>query len=161
VLASSGYFHYRGHMHNSGFVGLYLSVDVVVKIPGTQAAFRLPSHQVNVGGTTSIDDRDEDWDQEGTSPEVAAHWEALRYGASATMSVEAQLGAFEFFELIFLPAIAVATIYALVTSDSGGPPTYCHTSNYQITTDGNNRTVREPTGTSCGHLTPDRPDQWR
>ncbi|WP_144120933.1 LGFP repeat-containing protein [Catellatospora sichuanensis] len=70
VLTSAGTFHFRGHLQNSGFVGLYCTVAAAVRIPGTDKAVAA-QREANVGGTTSIDDRDEDWDDSGTTQRSA------------------------------------------------------------------------------------------
>jgi hypothetical protein len=154
VLASSGYFHYRGHMHNSGAISLAMVVDTIIKIPGTRTGIRLPRIEKNVGGTVSLDSRDEDWSDQGSSPEITANWEALRTGASATISVESYLGSAEFFVLVFLPVLGVVSLIVLIFGGDGAGG-QCDMTEWEIQHNGY-VTTREPGGVRCG-LDPDGP----
>ena len=156
TLSSSGFFSYTGHLHNSGFVGLNVTIASGVRIPGTTAALALPSLEKNVGGTASFDDRDEDWDEQGDAAEIRAHWDALRSGASITTAVDAQLGAADFFLLIFLPLIGAVTVISLAFGGPSGQQTHCETSGMHTVKDGNNNTIAEPDGVRCGLPGPPR-----
>ncbi|MBA3441951.1 MAG: hypothetical protein H0T92_18990, partial [Pyrinomonadaceae bacterium] len=107
VLSSAGTFNYRGHLHNSGFVGLYCTVGSAVKIKGTTQALTV-AKEVSTGGTASIDGRDEDWDDSGYEHLIRVHWETLRTEWSMTTAIKAELGAADFFLLILLPLIGAA-----------------------------------------------------
>jgi uncharacterized protein with LGFP repeats len=154
VLTSAGTFNYRGHLHNSGFVGLGCTVASGVKIAGTTEAL-MAMKEVNVGGTASFDDRDEDWDDSGYAPQIRAHWDILRQENSMTTDIKAALGAADFFLLVFLPLIGALTVFTLVSG--GSPPdTHCETSGMHTVKDGNNNTIAEPSGVRCGLPGPPR-----
>jgi hypothetical protein len=154
VLTSAGTFNYRGHLHNSGFVGLGCTVGSVVKIAGTHEALMVMK-EVNVGGTASFDERDEDWDDSGYAPQIRAHWNILREENAMTTDIKAALGAADFFLLVFLPLVGALTIFTLV---SGGEPpdTHCETSGMHTVKGGNNNTIAEPSGVRCGLPGPPR-----
>lgn len=154
VLTSAGTFNYRGHLHNSGFVGLHCTVASALKIRGTSVGL-MASNEVNVGGTASFDDRDEDWDDSGYAPQIRAYWNILREEWSMTTDIKATLGAADFFLLVFLPLIGAVTIISLVAG--GNPPdTHCETSGMHTVKDGNNNTIAEPDGVRCGLPGPPR-----
>jgi hypothetical protein len=148
ILTSVGTFHYRGHLHNSGFVGLYCAVGSGLKVKGTDLAL-MAKKEVNVGGTASFDGRDEDWEDSGYSNEIRAHWDTLRSELSMTTVIKAELGAADFFLLIFLPLVAAATVVGLI--GGGSPPEYqnCTTSGMHTLKDGNNNTISEYDGIRC------------
>lgn len=148
TITSAGTFHFRGHLHNSGFVGLYCTVGCAIKVPGTNEAI-VTTFEANVGGTTSLDSRDEDWNREGFKYEIRAYWDRLREVTSMTATTDATLGGWEFVTLILLPLVAAGVAISLIAG--GGPPdTGCRTSNWHLVRDGNNRTVYEPQGVRCG-----------
>jgi uncharacterized protein with LGFP repeats len=154
VLTSAGSFNYRGHLHNSGFVGLSCTVGSALKIAGTSEAL-MATKEVNVGGTASFDERDEDWNDSGYAPQIRAHWNILREEQSMTTDIKATLGAADFFLLIFLPLIGAVTVISLL--GGGSPPdTHCETSGMHTVKDGNNNTIAEPDGVRCGLPGPPR-----
>lgn len=105
VLSSAGTFNYRGHLHNSGLVGLGCTVASALKIPGTTQGL-MASKDINVGGTLSIDDRGEDWDDTGFASDIRDHWDRLRADVTMKTEIKAALGAADFFLLLFLPLSA-------------------------------------------------------
>jgi LGFP repeat len=151
ILSSAGTFNYRGHLHNSGFVGMYCEVQSAVKIGNTTEGISPPRKEVNVGGTTSVfDDRDEDWDDNGYSDIIRDNWENLRTQWKMETMIASMMGAFEVFFLIFLPIMGIATINALASGpgrDSNG--WCCNTSGMHTVKDGNNNTIAEPDGVRC------------
>jgi uncharacterized protein with LGFP repeats len=148
ILSSAGTFTYRGHLHNSGFIGLYCTVGSVVVINGIETALAV-KNSFNVGGTISPDDRDQEWSTpSGYSDLIRDHWNELRTQSGLTTSVKAELGADSFFSLVFFPIIAGLTIFVLA---SGEPPEgqQCTTSGWHTVKDGNNNTIAEPSGVRC------------
>lgn len=116
VASSAGTYHYRGHMHNSGFVAIECTVGSVIVIPGF--AGLTVKKEFDVGGTIAIDDRDQDWNEpDGYDPLIRQHWDAIRTQSSLVTSIQADLGAESFFALIFFPALAGLLIYALLSGD--------------------------------------------
>lgn len=147
VASSAGTYHYRGHMHNSGFVAIQCTVGSVIVIPGF--AGLTVQKEFDVGGTLAIDDRDQDWSSpSGYDPLIRQHWDAIRTQSSLVTSIKAELGAESFFTLIFFPVLAGLLIYALLSAD---PPEgqKCQTGDMHTVTDGNNRLVTEPTSVRC------------
>ena len=148
IITSSGSFHFSGHLHNSGFVGLACTVGCAIKVPGTDEAV-VRTFSANVGGTTSLDSRDEDWSEEGYEVKVRAYWDKLRGDTSMAVTTDATLGGWELVTLILLPLVGAAVAISLISGTSP-PDTGCRTSNWHTVRDGNHRTVREPQGVRCG-----------
>ena len=154
ILSSAGTFNFRGHVHNSGFVGLYCTVGSAVKLKGTNEALTV-SKEVTTGGTASFDGRDEDWDDSGYESRIRLHWDTLRTEWSMTTVIKAELGAADFFLLVLLPLVGAAFAVSLLSG--GSPPeTHCDTSNWHTLKDGNNNTIAEPRGVRCGLPGPPR-----
>ena len=148
ILSSAGTFNYRGHLHNSGFIGLYCTVGSVVVLAGIETALTV-HNEFNVGGTVSFDDRDQEWSEpSGYSALIREHWDALHTQSGLITSIKAEVGADAFFTIIFFPIIAGLTVYALA---SGAPPERqnCTLGEYHTLKDGNNNTIAEPTGIRC------------
>jgi hypothetical protein len=147
VLTSVGTFHFRGHLHNSGLVGLKCVVAAAVKINGTDIGLAAKK-EVNVGGTASFDDRDEDWEETGYTDPIRRHWDALRSGSALTTVIDADLAAADALLLVVLPLFGLVTLIGL----SGGVPPEsqrCKTSGWHTVKDGNNNTTAEPGGVRC------------
>lgn len=117
TLCSNGKFHFTGHLHNDGFLGLAVAVASSVQIPGTQDAIAA-IYDGNVGGTTSPDNRNEDFAVEGYDYQIRAFWDRLRTVGSISTRVSTELGAWEVVVLILLP---VAAGLALITILQPGP----------------------------------------
>jgi len=151
ILTSAGSFHFKGHLHNSGFVGLFCTVGVAIKLPDSEEAVVI-THEANVGGTTSVgESRDEDWDDKGFNADVRARWVQLRDGGTLTTTIKAELGQFEVVALLLTMAGALLAI-SLSGKDSP-PDTVCDTTVGQHTVrDGNNNTIVEPDGMRCRKL---------
>ncbi|MEU7999606.1 hypothetical protein AB0B66_00310 [Catellatospora sp. NPDC049111] len=148
TLTSAGSFHYRGHLHNSGFVGLDCVVGSVIKIPGTEQAIAV-SHQAGVGGTTSVDGRDEDWDENGFNSAIRLNWDRLRSANSMTTRVDAQLATLELVAIL-VPLVGAVTLAALLAGDPEPTGYRCeYTEGVHVLKDGNNRTIVEPDGVRC------------
>ncbi|MFF3247741.1 LGFP repeat-containing protein [Streptomyces sp. NPDC002870] len=147
VLTSAGSFHYRGHLHNSGFVGLYCTVATAVKIPGTDKAVAA-RYEANVGGTTSVDGRDEDWDESGFEQAIRDNWDALGTATQSSSTLEAELGGWEVVTLVLLPIVGAVAFVALV---SGGSPSNldCSFEGTHTVLDGNNHTETTHDGVRC------------
>jgi hypothetical protein len=148
TLTSAGTFHFKGHLHNSGFVGLNCTVGSAIKIPGTNQAIGV-KHEVNVGGTTSIDSRDEDWNEDGFKYEVRANWNSLMNASAMRTTIKTELGGWEVLTLVLLPLLGAAVLISLVSGPSA-PDTHCETTKgWHTVKDLNNRTVIEPDGVRC------------
>lgn len=147
ILTSAGTFHFKGSLHNSGLVGLFCTVGVAIKIPGTTDAI-VETYEANVGGTISPDSRDEAWNKNGFKPEVRVRWPQLRDAASMTATIAAGLGTFEVIMLIVHLAGALTAI-SLIGSGPA-PDTQCETTQgFHTVKDGNNNTIVEPDGIRC------------
>jgi len=148
IVTSAGTFHFKGHLHNSGLVGLFCTVGVAIKMPDANDAVVI-THEANVGGTTSVgESRDEDWDDTGFNADVRARWVHLRDGGTLTTTIKAELGQFEVVALLLSLAGALAAIS--LTGGSSAPDTVCDTTVGQHTVrDGNNNTIVEPDGVRC------------
>jgi len=149
IIASSGYFQYRGHLHNSGAIGFNVKVASGIPIPGTEIVIVTKTEEMNIGGTSSIDDRNEDWDSTGYSADVRGHWENIRGAHIMSTHIVAGPGPLEVLLSIFLVFFAAIVILELVV---GGKPsdTHCETSGMHTVTDGNNHTIAEPSAVRCG-----------
>ncbi|WP_199873705.1 hypothetical protein [Streptomyces sp. Root369] len=148
TVTSAGTFHFSGHLHNSGFFGSHCTVAMAVKVPQTNQAIAA-THEGSVGGTTSFDSRDEDWNENGSNLNIRAYWELLRDQVSVTTKVDDQLGAQEVVEFILLPLVGAAVVLSLVAGPSG-PDTQCTTTEgWHTVRDGNNNTVFEEDGVRC------------
>jgi uncharacterized protein with LGFP repeats len=152
VLTSAGTFHYRGHLHDSGFVGFYCTVASALKIPGTDIGI-MARKEANVGGTISFDGRDEDWDDSGYDPSIREYWDNFRVRPAMSTTLKIEWAGAEFLGFVFLPVVAAVTIITLAFG--GDPPEgqHCETSGWHTVKDGNNNTVYEPSGIRCrrGH----------
>ncbi|GAB3408843.1 hypothetical protein GCM10027569_22290 [Flindersiella endophytica] len=148
TLTSAGTFHYRGHLHNSGLVGLACTVGSAIRIPGTDQAIG-KMYEANVGGTTSVfDSRNEDWNESGPNNEIRANWKALMNADSMSTTVDATLGGWEVVTLILLPVVGAAGLISLL-SGPPAPDTSCETVGSHTLKDGNNNTIVEPNGVRC------------
>ncbi|GLZ00436.1 hypothetical protein [Actinoplanes sp. NBRC 103695] len=149
TLTSAGTFHFRGHLHNSGVVGLFCTVGAAIRIPDTDRAIGA-KYEANVGGTTSIfDSRDEDWNESGFNAEIRANWGALSGAGSFSTTVDATLGGWEVVTLILLPILGAVSLISLL-SGSSAPETHCEvTAGSHVLKDGNNNTIIEPNGVRC------------
>lgn len=157
VLTSAGTFTYRGHLHNSGFAGLYCTIGSQLGFtgPDERPTFLRLKKEVEVGGTTSFDGRDEDWTDEGYDASIRILWDDLvRSGWKLDTGIKVELGAADFFQLVFAPLVGAMIGISLVF---GGKPddTVCKTSGWHTTKDGNNNTVYEAGGIRCGLRPPD------
>ena len=151
VLTSAGTYTFRGHLHNSGFVGLYCTVGGQLGFTGAQDSptFLRVKKEAYIGGTTGLDSRDEDWSEDGYDGSIRVLWDRLRASRwTFDSGIRADLGGGDFFLLVFGPLLAAAVVIGLV---SGGKPedTECSTSNWHTVKDGNNNTVYEPAGVRC------------
>lgn len=148
VLTSAGSFHYKGHLHNSGFVGLHCTVGTAVRIPGTEKAL-VARKEANVGGTISLDGRDEDWNQAGYNEEIRSNWDALMGEVEMKSTIKATLGGWEVVTLVLLPAVGAVAFIALLSGGSHPDVTCTYTADSHMVLDGNNRTEVEPNGVRC------------
>jgi hypothetical protein len=149
TLTSAGFFTYRGHLHNSGFVGMSCTVSSGLRMGSLDQAV-LTKKTVGVGGTASLfDDRDEDWSDSGYSEELRANWDMLKQPSAMVTRIEVGGAGWDVLLLFFLPLIAVGTGIALIFG--GGPSdTKCKQGPLHTVKDGNNNTIAEPSWTSCG-----------
>ena len=148
ILSSAGTFTYRGHLHNSGFIGLYCTVGSVVVIDGMESALAA-ENSFNVGGTISPDDRDQEWSTpSGYSSLIPDHGNELKAKSGLTTSVKAGAGADSFFTLIFFPILAGRPDLCPCL---GEPPEgqQCSVSGWHTVKDGNNNTIAEPSGSAA------------
>jgi hypothetical protein len=149
TLTSAGTFHYRGHLHNSGFIGMSCSVGSVVKIPGTDIAFGAP-HDASVGGTLFFDSRDEDWQDDGFNHQIRTFWNALANADSMRTKIDVGVAGGDVFLIALLPLVGAAVLISLLTGPHAPADTKCQTTGGGHTVkDGNNNTIREPDGVRC------------
>jgi hypothetical protein len=112
-MNSVGDWRFKGHMHNSGFVGFNVTVVSTPRVQDGAGRIFAVSVERHVGGTTSSDDRDNDWDQAGSGePFIRDNWDAIRVaGMRTVMDVDTTLG--DVVELIgFGFPIAVGAVVA-------------------------------------------------
>ena len=148
---SAGFYTYKGHLHNSGFIGLNCKIAAGVRVDGMDSVIVAPIKELNVGGTTSFDNRDEDWDDHGTCLECRVDWEKFLASQKALVTkIDVGPAVADVFLTAFLAALAMGAAIFL-SPDTDPPDTRCTQSATQHTvTDGNNRTVIEPDWVSCG-----------
>lgn len=142
IMTSLGTFHYRGHLHDSGFVGYIVTVMSLIKIPGTDSAFAAKK-EVNVGGTISFDGRDEDFDDWGYSADVRAHWKAIRNGCVMHTTIHIDWAGAEFLGFVFLPAVLATTALVLIFGGDAPERQRCKAYGPHSVKDGNNNTILE------------------
>jgi len=94
VMNSAGFFSYRGHLHNSGFVGYHFAVASAPHFQDANGAVLVASEEEHIGGTSSWEDsRDHDWQKDGFEPRIRDNWEALKQsGMTTTLKVESTAG---------------------------------------------------------------------
>jgi len=149
TLTSAGTFTYNGHFHNSGLVGLGGTVATVVKVGSLEIGLMVKK-DLYMGGTLSFSDRNDDFSDSGYDLQIRDNWELLRQSHSvATRITINETDPEAFFALVFLPLLALGTIVTL-TFKSSPPDTTCKQGELHTVQDGNNRTVVEPSWTSCG-----------
>jgi len=123
IVSSSGVYKYKGHLHNSGAIGMAVTVSSAVPIPGTEIVLMTIPQKMNIGGTASFDDRDEDWDVQGYSNEVRVLWANIRNAHTMSTEVSAGPGPFEYFLFVFIGIFAAATAIALAFGGKGSDTT--------------------------------------
>jgi hypothetical protein len=122
-LNSAGGWSYKGHLHNSGFVGYGVSIASALHFK--DAANRLPAfaEQTHLGGTTSADSRDHDIEQAGFNSIIRENWDTIRYtGMTTRLEVDTTIG--DVLELIstavvvLIVALVGHTIYLLASGQA-------------------------------------------
>lgn len=150
TITSAGAFVYRGHVHNSGLIGLGGEVVSGVRLGDADEGVLAKSGHLLAGGTASFADRDEDWNEKGYSYIFQDGWDTLK-DAKLTMVTTITFGStgWETALLLFLPVLAIGALSLLIFG--GDPPdTRCKQGQMHTLVDGNNRTIAEPEWTSCG-----------
>jgi hypothetical protein len=130
-MNSAGDWRYKGHMHNSGFVGYNVNVISTPRfqdINGNIFACQIEAH---VGGTTNFDGRDEDWDQVGSQETfIRENWGSLEFaGMKTVMKIDST--AADIVELIgtgFIIAVGAIIVGAVL---AGGKVCPAHGSMYR------------------------------
>ena len=84
TINSQGFFSYKGHLHNSGFVGYSFAVASAIQFQDDAGRVLVASKEGHVGGTTSADDRDDNWADTGISDVLRANWDRLRGAGMVT-----------------------------------------------------------------------------
>jgi len=93
-MNSAGDWVYKGHMHNSGFFGFNVVVVSTPRFQDANGNIFAPNVERHVGGTTSGDDRSDDWSQVGSGePFIRDNWDSIRSaGLKTVMDVDVTLG---------------------------------------------------------------------
>lgn len=110
-MNSIGDWRYKGHMHNSGFVGFSVNVASTPKFQDAHGNVFACMAEHHLGGTTSPGSRDYDWDNVGSQEAfIRENWDSLRTaGLKTTLEVDFTFG--DFVGLIGVGfAMAVGTI---------------------------------------------------
>jgi hypothetical protein len=109
-IDSLGHWTWEGHMHNSGFVAL--RVSVVTRMNFVNAAgdvFIIPSEEMMLAGTTSPGSRTHVWDKNGQDLRIRDNWEGLKNGGITSL-VDIGTTAAEVVSLILLGVLVVGAV---------------------------------------------------
>jgi LGFP repeat len=95
-MNSAGDWRYKGHMHNSGFVGFSVNVASIPLAQDASGNIFVRGVEKHLGGTTAAGSRDYDWDDVGTHEDfIRDNWSALRFAQMRTeMEVDFTFGDF-------------------------------------------------------------------
>lgn len=115
IVNSRGDFAYSGHVHNSGLVGLTVSLVSALHVRGADGrAFvatepEPPADSFTVSGTIGggPETRDHDWSRAGTATALRDNWPAIR---SSGMTTRVEVGA----EVASVIALVVAGLFVVV-----------------------------------------------
>jgi hypothetical protein len=119
-ISSDGFWSFRGHVHEDGFVGHNYAFTVALEFIDLSGNVPIFSQEGGLGGTVDpFDSRDEDWQQDGQSSMFNQNWETIRSQGIRT-NLHVATDPFQVVETVFLPLIAavVAIGFILFASDS-------------------------------------------
>ena len=94
-MNSAGDWRYKGHMHNSGFVGFNVTVVSTPRFQDGSGNIFAVNVERHLDGTTSFGgDRDDDWDQVGSQDTfIRDNWDFIRFaGMKTVMNVDTTFG---------------------------------------------------------------------
>jgi hypothetical protein len=94
-MNSKGDWNYKGHMHNSGFVGFNVTVFTTLRFQNAKGDIFGVNVERHLDGTTSLGgDRSDDWNQVGQGEQfIIDNWDTLRFaGIHSVLDVNVTLG---------------------------------------------------------------------
>jgi hypothetical protein len=118
IINSNGTFSYRGHLHNSGWVGYHVAVVAALNFQDSDGGVIMAAEEGHLSGTSEGggSDRDHDWEWSGFEPRIRDNWDILRTRAmTVSLKAGATLGDVVAGILTTIPiaiAIGVATFVA-------------------------------------------------
>lgn len=78
TINSEGFFTYRGHLHDSGWVGYHVSVASALNFQDKDGGVIVATEDTHLGGTSSpFEDRNHDWNWSGFEPRIRDNWDVL------------------------------------------------------------------------------------
>jgi hypothetical protein len=94
-MNNAGDWHFKGHMHNSGFLGFNVAVATAPMFQDAAGNVFARTIERHVTGTTFSPERDDDWEEFGKGePFIRDNWEFLRHaGLRTVMDVNTTVGA--------------------------------------------------------------------
>jgi hypothetical protein len=109
-MNSRGEWFFRGHLHNDGFAGNTTTVVTSPRfVDSAGRAFVAPPAERSLGGTLSIEERNDDWDQTGSDDFIRDNWDIIRHaGIRTVMKTDTQIG--DVLE-IAIPILAIALVF--------------------------------------------------
>jgi hypothetical protein len=118
TLNSAGFFSYKGHLHNSGFIGYHFAVASVLHFQDANGNVLAVSEEEHLGGTTSPEDsRDHDWQHNGFHQLIRDNWDGIKHsGMTTTLKTSVTAGDVINVILWSLPLAAVAVVAGLILS---------------------------------------------
>jgi hypothetical protein len=108
-------------------------------MPDGLSAFSVKKDSINIGGTASFDDRDEDWNEVGYHGPIRERWDQIKSQAVLRTVLDVTANGAELMLLFVMPLIAVGGVLSLVLSGNSPPEGQsCHVSGPHVETDLNN-----------------------
>jgi hypothetical protein len=107
-ISSDGFWSFRGHVHENGFVGHNYAFTVALEFVDSSGNVPIFSQEGALGGAVNpFDSRDEDWQQDGQSAILNQNWETIR-GQGIRSKLHVATDPFQVVAVVFMPLVIIA-----------------------------------------------------